>query len=186
METDVLTVRPSPDAVMPTPPPAEADEVAEDGGDSAEAPPDESDADPAPVAAQGGQVFSACHETRLSGCDAIYVRMVKSAPDVCVQLVLDNCSENGRKGLPVVVPVAWRLASGSASTDSECDLRAYDPKSQPVLAASGTVNFAQQGHHISALEIEVQLSLDSTPESKVPAQIALATPAPLGDVVTCE
>src|SRR4051812_31082369 len=114
---------------MPTP--AETDEdgdevVDDDLEDPAEAAPDQSDADAAPVAAPAGQVFSACPETSVAGCDAVYVRMVKSAPDVCVQLVLDNCGGNGRPGLPVVVPVPWRLTSGSASTDRACDVRGYD------------------------------------------------------------
>lgn len=192
-QTDVLMVRPSPDAVMPTPAATDEDpdEVTADigdsaVGDSAEPPPDESDADPAPVVAPAGQVFSACHETSVVGCDAVYVRMVKSAPDVCVQLVLDNCGGNGRQGLPVALPISWRLISGSASTGRACDLREYDPKSQPVVSASGKVTFAQQGRQISALDIDVQLLLDSSSESKVPAQIAVATPSPIADIDTCE
>jgi hypothetical protein len=186
-ETDVLTVRPSPDAVMPTPPSSEADPGTDaDVGDPADAPADEPDAEPAPASSPAGQVFSACHETRVVGCDAVYVRIVKSTPDVCVQLVLDNCGENGRKTLQVAVPISWRLTSGSASTGQGCDLREYDPKSEPVLSASGKVNFAQQGRQISALDIDVQLLLDSTSESKVPGQIAVSTPSPIADIDTCE
>ena len=103
-----------------------------------------------------------------------------------MQLVLDNCSENGRQGLPVVVPISWRLASGSASTNRGCDVHDYDPKSEPVLSASGKVTFAQQGRQISALQIDVQLSLDSPSDSKVPAQIAVATDSPIADIGTCE
>jgi hypothetical protein len=100
---------------------------------------------------------------------------------------MDNCSENGRQGLPVVVPNSWRLASGSASTNRGCDVHDYDPKSQPVLSASGKVTFDQQGRQISALQIDVQLSLDSaTAESKVPAQIAVTTASPIADIGTCE
>jgi hypothetical protein len=189
-QTDVLTVRPSPDAVMATPPPGQTEEdsdgLADDVGDPSEASPDESDAEPAPAAAQAGQVFSACYETRVVGCEVVYVRMVKAAPDICVQLVMDNCDENRRQGLPVMVPLSWRLTSSSASTDRGCELRAYDPKSQPVLSASGTVNFAQQGREISALVMDVQLSLDSSSESKLPAQIAVTTPSPIEDIGTCE
>jgi len=188
-DTDVLTVRPSPDAVQPMAAPAETGEEIDEGSDDdgdPEASPGPSNADPAPVASPAGQVFSVCHETRIVGCDAVYVRMVKSAPDVCVQLVLDNCGENGRQGLPIVLPISWRLASGSAITGRGCDLREYDPKSQPVLTASGKVTFAQQGRQISALNIDVQLSLDAASESKVPAQIAVATPSPIADIDTCE
>ena len=188
-DTDVLTVRPSPDAVMPTPAPAEGDEPADEVGDEGADPtelPDESDEDPAPSAAQAGQLFSACQETSIAGCDSVYVRMVKSAPDVCVQLVLDDCGENGRQGLRVVVPISWRFVSGSASTDRACELRKYDPKSQPVLSASGKVSFAQQGRQVSALEVDVQLLLDSASEPTVPAQIAVATPSPITDIAPCE
>lgn len=184
-ETDVLTVRPSPDAVMPTPPPMDMgdEEVATDdkAGDDAAAPPDE----PAPVAPpRAQQTVSACHETRLVGCDAVYVRVLKS--DVCVQLVLDNCNPNDRQGLPVALPISWRLTSGSASTNLECDLREYDPKSQPALSATGTVTFDQQGREVSALDIDVRLLLDPAPESKVPAQIDVATPSPIADIDDCE
>jgi hypothetical protein len=186
-DTDVLTVRPSPDALTPTPAEAGAStEFGDDTGDSGAAPPDPSEADPALVASPSGQVFSACHETRIVGCDALYVRVVKSAPDVCVQLALDNCGETGRQGLPVALPISWRMASGSASTGRGCDLREYDPKSEPVLAASGKVTFGQQGRQISALNIDVQLSLDSASDSKVPAQIAVATPSPIAVIGTCE
>lgn len=173
---------------MATPPSGAMEPASDDeSADPVEPPPEEPTADPPPAAAPAGQVFTACHETRVVGCDAVYVRMVKSAPDVCVQLVLDNCSENGRQGLPVVVPVSWRLASGSASTNRGCDVHDYDPKSQPVLSASGKVTFAQEGRQISALQIDVQLSLDSaTAESKVPAQIAVTTASPIADVGTCE
>ncbi|HEU4581596.1 MAG TPA: hypothetical protein VFS67_25230 [Polyangiaceae bacterium] len=186
METDVLTVRPSPDAVMPTPPTPADEEIEEVEASAMDAPADESDLEPVPVAGQADQVFSACQETSLGGCDSVYVRMVKSAPDVCVQLVLDDCGESGRQGLQVVLPVAWRLVSGSASTNRSCDVRAYDPKSQPVLSASGKVSFAQQGRQVSALEVDVQLLLGSGSESKVPAQITVETPSPIADVGTCE
>jgi hypothetical protein len=157
-----------------------------DAEDPVGTPPDESEPETTPVTAQPGQVFSACQETSVGGCDSVYVRMVKSAPDVCVQLVLDDCGESGRQGLQVALPIAWRLASGSASTNRGCDVRDYDPKSQPVLSASGKVNFAQQGREVSALEIDVQLLLDAASESKVPAQIAVATPSPIADIGACE
>jgi len=54
------------------------------------------------------------------------------------------------------------------------------------MTASGKVTFAQQGRQISALNIDVQLSLDAASESKVPAQIAVATPSPIAEIDTCE
>ena len=189
-ETDVLTVRPSPDAVMPTPPVDEDEDIApppdEPEDEDAEVAPAEVAPDPKPAAAQPAQVFSACHETSIAGCDTLYVRVVKSAPDLCVQLALDNCDLNGRSGLQVAVPVSWRLASGSASTNRGCDLREYDPKSEPVLSASGSVSFTQKGRQVSQLKVDLQLQLTSSSESKVPAQIAVETPAAITDIDDCE
>jgi hypothetical protein len=120
------------------------------------------------------------------GCDALYVRMLAAKPDLCVQLVLDNCSENDRQGLQVALPLSWRLSSGSASTDRGCDLREYDPKSQPALTASGKITWAQQARQISGLEIDIKLRVDAPPASQVPAEIAVATAAPIAVVDTCE
>ena len=81
---------------------------------------------PPPPPEAAARVFSACRESRLVGCDALYVRMLASSPELCVQLVLDNCDEGELVGLTVNTPRSWRLSSGSASTNTECDLRDYD------------------------------------------------------------
>jgi len=132
------------------------------------------------------QVFSACQETRLLGCDVLYVRMLASDPDLCVQLVMDNCGSNARQALAVVLPLSWRLSSGSASTNRGCDLRDYDPKSQPALTASGKITWAARGRVISGLNIDVSLNLESPPGSKVPAEIDVTTDSPIASVDSCD
>lgn len=175
--TDVLTVRPSPDSVAAVP------EVVEP------APPERIDAGseltPPPVAV-AAQVYSACRETRILGCDALYVRMLAAEPGLCVQLAMDNCSGNDQQALSVILPLSWRMSSGSVGTDLACDLREYDPKSQPVLSATGTIRWATRVRQISNLDIDVQLRVDPPAASDLPAQIALKTPAPLATVDACE
>jgi hypothetical protein len=176
-EMDVLTVRASPDSVVAVPGAVEPSPVE---------PSDAGSAGPPADAALAGGVFSACRETRVVGCNALYVRMLAAKPDLCVQLVLDDCSENARQGLSVVLPLGWRLSSGSASTDLHCDLKEYDPKSQPALTSTGKISWTQRVRQISGLAIDVQLQLQPPPGSELPAQIGVKTAAPLATVDDCE
>jgi len=187
----VLTVRPSPDSMSGAPSGMERSGIEPSGPEPSAA--ERGDAGPAgaapevaPPRTEAPRVFSACSETRLVGCDTVYVRMLGTRPDLCVQLVMDNCGENDRLGLPVVIPLSWRLSSGSVSADRACDLREYDPKSQPALTASGKISWAQRGRQISGLEIDVQLRLQPPPASELPAEIAVVTAEPIAAVDACE
>jgi hypothetical protein len=112
--------------------------------------------------------------------------MRSEKPDVCVQLVLDNCSENDRQGLPVTLPLGWRLSSGSVSTDLDCGLREYDPKSQPALTATGKVGWTTRVRQVSNLDVDIVLRVEPPPASDLPAEITLKTPAPIATVESCE
>jgi hypothetical protein len=153
---------------------------------SAEVPPPVVAPPPAAPPAAAAQVISTCREERLTGCDAVYIRVVKSAPDICVQLVLDNCSENTRLGLGVTTPFSWKVSSGSVSTNKACALADYEPSSQPALDGSGSLRWTEASGDISAVEFAIQLELSPPPESTLPALIDVATEAALGDVVDCE
>ena len=120
------------------------------------------------------------------GCDNLYIRVVKSAPDLCVQLVLDNCDEGGRAGLRVSTPFTWKLASGSASTNKDCELAEYDPTREPALNGSGDITWLEEGPVISDVQSAVQLQLSPSPESTLPAVIAVATDEALGNITECE
>lgn len=120
------------------------------------------------------------------GCDNVYIRVLKSAPELCVQLVLNNCDENGRVGLRVRTPFSWKLASGSASTNTECELAEYEPTSEPALEGSGNITWLEEGSVISDVRFAIQLELSPTPESQVPALIDVATEEALGDIAECE
>jgi hypothetical protein len=159
---------------------------AEEPSDAGRAPraPDDADLTP-PGAAVAAQVFSACRETRVVGCDTLYVRMLATKPDLCVQLAMDNCDPNSRQGLPVTLPLSWRLSSGSASGNRGCDLRDYDPKSQPVLTARGKITWLQRVREISGVEIDIQLRVEPPPASELPAEIAVKTAAPIAVVDAC-
>jgi hypothetical protein len=167
--------------------PSATERSADAPSDAGRAPTAPDDADLAPPrAAVAAQVFSACRETRVVGCDALYVRMLASHPDLCVQLAMDNCIVNDRQGLPVTLPLAWRMSSGSASGDRGCDLRDYDPKSEPVLTARGKITWAQRLREISGVEIDIQLRLEPPPASELPADIAVKTEVPIAVVEDCE
>lgn len=141
---------------------------------------------PAVEAPAAAQVVSACREQRLVGCENVYIRVLKSAPDLCVQLVLNNCGEGGRNGLRVTTPFTWTLASGSASTNPECELAEYEPTSEPALEGSGDISWLEEGSVISDVQFRVQLELSPAPESTVPALIDVATEEALGDIADCE
>ncbi|MEO8178532.1 MAG: hypothetical protein ABI895_06840 [Deltaproteobacteria bacterium] len=182
----VLTVRPSPDSMVAVPSgivPREPEPSELEPSDAGLAP---AAPEVAPPRTGAARVFSACSETRLVGCDTVYIRMLATKPDLCVQLVMDNCSENDRLGLPVLIPLSWRLSSGSVSAGRACDLREYDPKSQPALTASGKISWAQRGRQISELEIDIQLRVQPPPASQLPAEIVVATAEPIAAVAPCE
>lgn len=120
------------------------------------------------------------------GCDNVYIRVLKSEPALCVQLVLDNCDEGGRIGLRVRTPFTWKLASGSASTNAECELAEYDPTSEPALEGSGDISWLEEGSVISEVEFAVQLQLSPAPESRLPALIDVATEEALGNIAECD
>jgi hypothetical protein len=116
----------------------------------------------------------------------VFIRVVKSAPELCVQLALDNCNENSRVGLRVNTPFSWKLASGSASPNGDCALADYDPKSEPALEGSGSISWLEEGSAISAVEFSIQLQLSPAPESTLPASINVATEEALANIADCE
>jgi hypothetical protein len=130
---------------------------------------------------------SACREARVAGCDGLYVRFLLTSPDLCVQLALDNCDENARAGLTVNVPLSWRLSAGSASSNKACDIREYDPKSQPALTGTGNITFDQLGRQISALEVDVDLRIAASErEPTLPTEVSVATREPISVIGLCE
>ncbi len=151
----------------------------------AEAPP-EDEPGSGPSVPSAAQVVSACREARPVGCDAVYIRVQKSAPDLCVQLVLDNCNENSRVGLRVRTPFSWKLSSGSASANTTCTLTEYDPDSEPALEGSGDISWLEEGSSISAVQFAVQLQLSPEPDSAVPALVAVSTEEALDSITECE
>ena len=187
-ESDALPVRPSSDSTM-TPPASTPSAVPAEippNAEGAEMPPPVVAAPTVAPPAAAAQVISTCREERLAGCDAVYIRVVKSVPDICVQLVLDNCSENTRLGLGVTTPFSWKVSSGSVSTNKACALDDYEPTSQPALDGSGSLRWTEASGDISAVEFAIQLELSPPPESTLPDLIDVATEAALGDVVDCE
>jgi hypothetical protein len=184
-ESGALPVRPSSDSTMTPPAPAPEGVPTATPPDEA-SPPDAPPAQVTPVATPAAQVISTCRSDRLTGCDSLYIRVVKSAPDICVQLVLDNCGENTRLGLGVTTPFSWKVSSGSANTKRACALDVYEPTSLPALDASGSIRWTERGNDISAVEFAIQLELSPPPESTLPELIDVATQEALGDVEDCE
>lgn len=176
-QMDVLPVLPEPSNPAPT--------TAPDAGPAPGASvPDISDV-PSP-AASSAQVFAACREARVSGCDYLHVTVQSTSPALCVQLTLDSCSEYGRgSGLKVDVPLTWQLGSGSVSDAKVCDLLAFDPKSTPVDSASGRISWVQRGRAISSLAVDVTLGLSVAGGSSLPGKLELESTTPLASVPDC-
>jgi hypothetical protein len=176
-QMDVLPVRPEP--VTPARP-AAPDAGA---GDSESLP----DIPGVPTAASSGRVFAACHESRVSGCDYLHISVQDSSPALCVQLTLDNCSEYGRSsGLTVDLPLTWQLTSGSVSGAKVCDVLDYDPKSIPLLSATGRISWDQRGRVVSGLALDVKLKVSASSGSSLPSEIAIASSSPIASVDDCD
>jgi hypothetical protein len=156
-----------------------------DAGASAPATPGASGAVSPPAAAGTGQTFAGCTESKL-GCDSIYLTMVDASNRLCVQLALQSCGVLARAGLPVALPLRWRLASASVTPGQlECDPLAFYATSVPVSNASGSIDWNDKGLQPSKFLIDVTLepsqateASDSVPPSVVVKTTSLTAPLP--------
>jgi hypothetical protein len=176
--------------ISPTRPPAEpeGDEPEGDGDDpvvadaGAEQPGEDAVVD-APGSVASGQALSACINQASGGdCLSINIAITNADETSCVQLSLDNCGGYARRGLPVTVPLDWRLGSASvAKFDEACLPGNYDPASSIIVDASGTIGWNLDTPRPSELVIDVTLEPASTSLDPSPLVISSALSEPLPD-----
>ncbi len=145
---------------------------------------DEEVAQEGPEPVGSSQTLVACTDQGVD-CDSINVAVSDVDADVCIQLTLDNCGGYSRPGLPIDLPVSWRL--GSASLDDlgdGCVPDAYDPNNIVIIDASGSISWNEDGVQPSELVIEVTLTPSrSAPD---PAPITISNGTIQGIVPECD
>jgi hypothetical protein len=138
-------------SLEPSPPP--------DAGapDAAPAPDgDGIDGDPAP-GPLGEQAVAACVR-QSPECTTINVAVTAAEEDVCVHMTIDNCGGFSRAGLPITLPVGWRLGSASfADLEEGCVPGAYDPSDVTVVDADGSIAWNLETPRPSEFAIGVTL-----------------------------
>jgi hypothetical protein len=163
-----------------TPPPANESPVAPGAIAAASMPPAAAPASTSNAATAPALTFEACtysEGTYGRNCDSLYVSMKQVSPALCVQLTFDNCGEYGRDGLPVDVPMPWRMDSGTVGTNlDECELGVYYPSSSVALRASGSVTWNETTRLPSELVLDVTLA---TSTSATDASVDLTTTTPI-------
>jgi hypothetical protein len=104
---------------------------------------------------------------------------------VCIQLTIDNCGGYTRAGLPVDLPVAWRLGSASLADLREgCVPGAFDATNVIIVDADGSISWNEETPVPTEVLIDVtlvpsQLALDNAP-------ITIAAGALADPLLECE
>jgi hypothetical protein len=131
--------------------------------------------------------FAACTDSRDGGCDYIYITMQGDQAASCVQLTLDNCLSYSGPGLPVDLPLSWRLASGSIGVSSKsCVPGAYNADSLPVVGAKGSIDWNRKGQQPSELVIDVTLEPSALRGGEALSKIDITTQALSAPLRACE
>jgi hypothetical protein len=135
-------------------------------------PPDGEKGDGEPKPGPLGQSLAACTVEGVD-CNNINVAVSDRERDVCIQLTIDNCGGFSRAGLPVDLPVSWRL--GSASLDELADGCApggYDPDNVIIVDASGSISWNEETPQPTEVVIDVTLVPSRTSLNSEPIDIA--------------
>jgi hypothetical protein len=183
-----------PNAVIRVP---ERDTVASESSDSSTSdPPAQNpsgdDEEPEPAATEPestvapAATFAACISAggAYSDCETIFVTVVQSAPERCIQLTIDNCGTYGRQGLPGAdTPFEWRLAGGTVSPSaSPCELGAFYSGATSLANATGSISWDETARTPTDVTFDLSLELLAAGEGEA---IELSTPAPL-QPTTCD
>jgi hypothetical protein len=184
----VLEERPAP----PAPGPAEGDSAPADAGTSA------AGARPSVPSSNGGsastadpgtaqRTFTACTASRGSSCDYIYIAMQGDQAAACVQLTLDSCGSYSNPGLPIDVPLSWRVASGSVGVASKvCVPGEYNADSVPVVSAKGSIAWNRDAPQPSAFVLDVTLEPSTARGGDAVGSIKIATQALSAPLQPCQ
>jgi hypothetical protein len=143
---------------------------------------------PLPDDVTAERTFAACTTSSYVSCDYIYVAMQEAGTNLCVQLALDNCGSYQQPGLPVDVPLSWKLTSGSAGTSGAgCVPGVFNATSVPLIDAQGTIIWDDTARRPSGLVIDVTVEPSRSPGAGLAAgPIALSTRELVGALPDCE
>jgi hypothetical protein len=125
--------------------------------DAPEAGEDDIEGEPKPAPLEG-QAVVACFSQGVD-CTTINVAVTDADEDVCVQLTIDNCGGFSRAGLPIDLPVGWRLGSASfADLEEGCVPGTYDPDNVIVIDADGSIGWNLDTPRPSEFAVDVTLT----------------------------
>lgn len=171
-------------APTPTTPPGPIDSALPDAGAAASV--NDVGLPNAPAAQAPGFTFKACAASGVAGCDYIYIAAQDARAKSCIQLALDNCGSYQRPGLPIDLPLSWRLGSASiGALGEECLPQVYDPKSTPVVSAGGAISWNLESRQPSELVVDITLELSDAVDPAA-GGIALATRDLVAPLPECE
>jgi hypothetical protein len=161
-------------ATEPVPPSDDVPAAANvDAGGSPGAPAGNDDEQDEPPPAGGGQLAAGCTDNG-AGCLIVNIAVSDLNAGSCIQLVLDDCERSPQAGLPVDMPVSWRLGSAFVSRDSEECLPggAFDPRNgSAIVDASGTIAWNEDTRVPSELVLDVTLEPASTAPDTTPIRV---------------
>ena len=163
--------------LLPDPPasddpePPEPEPLAADAGSSPR-PDDGLEEDPAPAVGPG-LVLTAC-TTNGGGCTVINVAVTDDDAESCIQIALDDCEASAQAGLPVDLPVSWRLGAASVGPlEDECLPGAtYNPMTSTfIVDGTGTISWNLTSRQPSEFVFDVTLVPSSTARDTSPIPI---------------
>ncbi len=174
---DAVTVR---EPVQPLPPPpasadpddSEPGPLVADGGLS---PIPGDGLEEEPIAPAGPRLVLAACTANGGGCTIINVAVTDGEAESCIQIALDDCEASAQAGLPVDLPVSWRLGAASVGPlDDECLPGAtYNPMTSTfIVAGSGTITWNLASRQPSEFVFDVTLVPSSTARDTSPIPIA--------------
>jgi len=130
-----------------------------------------------------GPVLAACIEEG-NNCTVINIAVLDESAGSCVELVVDDCGTFTRAGLPVDIPVTWRLGSASVGDLEEgCVPAAYDPDSAIIVDGSGSISWNLDTRRPS--DLVVDLSLEPASSAGIDSPVGVAGTF-AGDIPDCE
>jgi len=154
-------------------PPAEGpgeQQASADAGVRPAAPADDGDEEPP---APGAQTAVACAEDG-GNCFIVNIALSDAAADSCIQLSLDDCEGSAQAGLPVDLPVSWRLGAASVnrSADDCTPGKQFDPRTgSTIIDASGSIDWNVMTRVPSEVVIDVTLEPASTAVDRTPIRV---------------
>jgi hypothetical protein len=148
-----------PSDTPPSDPPSNAPLGGEADAGVAPAAPSGDDDEKEPPSVSPGPIVAACTDDG-GNCLIVNIAVTDAGEDSCIQLALDNCGGSPQAGLPVRLPVSWRLGSASVTSSAEDCLPGaqFNPEiGSTVIDASGSITWNLTTRVPSEMVVDVTL-----------------------------